>query len=165
VMSVKQLGANYNRRHNETRQLRPHNDSGAFLPDKGAWLRYWRLYRWWRRCSEKNNCPTPMERLCNGRRPIPKQQGYRTQREREVGRSAKVKRYRGRMVQLRQGQRMQGGVTREWQERDQIILLVFALTFAQRALCAAAIFARDFADILRLRVGFPSVYFFSRFSD
>jgi hypothetical protein len=47
-----------------TRQLRPHNVSGAFLPDKGAWLRYWRLYRCWRRCSEKNNGPTPMERLC-----------------------------------------------------------------------------------------------------
>lgn len=27
------------------------------------------------------------------------------------------------------------------------------LTFAQRALCAAAILARDFADIRRLRVG------------
>jgi hypothetical protein len=38
-----------------TRQLSPHNVSGAFLPDKGAWLRYWRLYIWWRRCSEKNN--------------------------------------------------------------------------------------------------------------
>jgi len=35
---------------------------GAFLPDKGAWLR-------WRRRSEKNNGPTPMERLCKGRRP------------------------------------------------------------------------------------------------
>jgi hypothetical protein len=32
----------------------------------------------------------------------------------------------------------------------------FALTFAQRALCAAAIFARDFADILRrMRLGLP----------
>jgi hypothetical protein len=55
--------------HNKARQLRPHFVSGAFLPDKGAWLRYWRLYRWWRRCSEKNKGPTPMERLCKGRRP------------------------------------------------------------------------------------------------
>src|SRR6266568_1829825 len=67
-MSAKHPHAN-NLRHNETRQLRSHNVSGAFLPDKGAWLRYWRLYRWWRRGSEKNNGPTPMERLCKGRRP------------------------------------------------------------------------------------------------
>ena len=38
-------------------------------PIRGAWVRYWRLCGWWRRGSEKNNGPTPMERLCKGRRP------------------------------------------------------------------------------------------------
>ena len=51
------------------RQLRPHIVSGAFLPDKGAWLWEWRLCKWRRRCSEKNNSLTPMERLCKLRQP------------------------------------------------------------------------------------------------
>ena len=33
------------------------------------WLRYWRLCRWWRRCPEKENGPTPMGRLSRFRRP------------------------------------------------------------------------------------------------
>jgi hypothetical protein len=36
--------------------------------------------------------------------------------------------------------------------------LGFSLTFAQRALCAAAIFARAFADIVRRRFGFAPPY-------
>jgi hypothetical protein len=28
-----------------------------------AWLRYWRLCRWWRHCPEKEKGLTPLERL------------------------------------------------------------------------------------------------------
>lgn len=36
-----------------------------------------------------------------------------------------------------------------------LLALLFALNLAHRALCAAAIFARDFTDIFRRRVGLP----------
>src|SRR5260370_20946487 len=60
----------YNPRHNVARQLRPYV-LWSVLPDKGAWLRYWRLERWWRPCPEKDKGPTPLERLSKFRPPGP----------------------------------------------------------------------------------------------
>src|SRR5262245_59272669 len=44
------------------RQLRPYFP-WSVPARKSAWLRYWRLCRWWRRCPEKDKGPTPLERL------------------------------------------------------------------------------------------------------
>jgi hypothetical protein len=69
VVSISALGGKLKSQAQRGLAAKAAYSFGAFLPDKGAWLRYWRLCRWWRRRSEKNNGPTPMERLCKDRRP------------------------------------------------------------------------------------------------